>query len=130
MTAEEAARLVANYLVGENMREFVQFTAKAGGFKIWSSGMNPPPDIQELLSLCTSSMSSTFKGSASKLRTRFLDQKLLEEDEIENLLDICDTFEDWVQLAFDKFSAKRVQLGKQMFDEIEDVRLEALVCYH
>ena len=77
-----------------------------------------PSNIQDMLKLCTSSISSTFKDSPTKLRTRFLDQKLLEESDVENLMDLCDTFEDWVKYAFDKFKGKKERFGQEMFKEI------------
>ena len=72
VSVEEAAKIVADYLVQEKKQEYVQYTSKAGGFKIWSSGMVLPSNIQDMLKLCTSSISSTFKDSPTKLRTRFL----------------------------------------------------------
>ena len=75
-----------------------------------------PDNIMEMLLLCTSSMSSTFKGSLQKIRTRFLDKKLLEEEDFENLLLVCETFQEWLQQAHDKFEEKKLQLDKDIWD--------------
>ena len=73
--------------------------------------------------LCTFSLSSTFKGSSNKVRTRFLDLKLLEDDDFENMMAMCDTLEDWLKQAFKKFQQKKLKFAHQMFTEIDEPRL-------
>ena len=119
MSAEDAAKIVATYLVEEEKRQFVQFTEQSGGFKIWSSNMKPPDHIHALLLACTSSMSSTFKGSNTKVRTRFLDLKLLDDSDIEKLKALCDTFEDWTIMAYKKLSDKKNELGNRFFQTVQ-----------
>ena len=81
--------------------------------------MELPDHIHTLLLACTSSMSSTFKGSTTKVRTRFLDVKLLEDSDIEKLKLLCDMFEDWSILAYEKLAAKKKELGNRFFEAIQ-----------
>ena len=123
MSTEDAAKIVVDYLVGLDKPEHVQYTDKAGGFKIWSAGTEFPDNIRAAILLCTSSLSSTFKGSSNKVRTRFLDLKLLEDDDFENMMAMCDTLEDWLKQAFKKFQQKKLKFAHQMFTEIDEPRL-------
>jgi len=118
ITAEQAAKTVVEYLVENNLGEHVQYTTKAGGFKIKLTGIEPPSNIKEALQLCTSSISSTFKGSG-KVRTRFLGKQLLEEDDIENLMGSCDTFEAGLQEAFNNFQKKKAKFAEEMFEDMD-----------
>ena len=97
----------------------MQFSDRIKGFKIWNTAMNPPVNIKTSLTLCTSSISSTFKGSEKKIRTRFLDQTLLDDHDIEGLKAMCDKLEDWAILAYEKFSVKKYDYGLKAYDLIK-----------
>ena len=127
ITAEAAAKQIADYFTQECMGKYVQYAPRAKGFKIWSTKViDMPAKIQKMLALCTSSKVSNFKGSAANVRTRFLDQKLLEEEDCENLLGVCDSFQDWMILAKKKYEAKKDSLGEQLFKELEDMDLDEI----
>ena len=128
ITAEQAAKTVVEYLVENNLGEHVQYTTKAGGFKIKLTGIEPPSNIKEALQLCTSSISSTFKGSG-KVRTRFLGKQLLEEDDIENLMGSCDTFEAGLQEAFNNFQKKKAKFAEEMFEDMDRLDFKFVVLY-
>ena len=119
MTPQDAARIVVSFLIDENKKDYVQFTSQAGGFKILSSSMKPTENITEALALCTSSMSSTFKGMKNKIRTRFLDQNLLDASQISGLKALCDSFEEWALLAYAKLQSRDTEVGKKIYKLVD-----------
>ena len=121
MAPEEAAKDVADFLLYsvEDLSMWVQFSEKSGGFKIWTSSIEIPGNVKDVLPLCTSSRSSTFKGSERKVRTRFLDKALLEDSVVELLKEMCDKMVDWTVLAYDKFIAKRAEMCKKAYYQIK-----------
>ena len=113
MSVEDCAELVANYLIDNDLMDQVEFAKQSDGFKIKLDVKKFPEDIASALRKCSRDMVTTFGGT--KLRVRFISNKVLDQTVIEKLKNLQETLEAWCQVHLTDLAENRKDYADQFY---------------
>ena len=118
LTPENMAETVAQYILEEQLDNYVEYSEKSSCFKLRLPVSALPSNISKAVKGCTKETVTTFDGK--KMKIRMMSASLLSGKLLSDLRALGESydFSDWVTRMLDDKKERKEELGAEFYKQV------------